>query len=88
MEKEQSTRCTAKPAAGRACQAWAVRGTDPPRSAAHGGRPDREAKDAPGQSGLGELDLSELVVQIDDLDAALANLLAALGLIADGTTAA
>ena len=30
-------RCTALTNAGRACQAWAVRGTDPPRCAAHGG---------------------------------------------------
>lgn len=30
-------RCTALTNAGRPCQAWAVRGTDPPRCAAHGG---------------------------------------------------
>lgn len=43
-------RCTALTAAGRPCQAWAVRGSDPPRCAAHGGREphaaqvDREAE--------------------------------------------
>ncbi len=32
-----STRCSATTKAGRPCRAWAVRGTDPPRCAAHGG---------------------------------------------------
>ena len=32
-----ATRCTAKTAKGTACRAWAVRGSDPPRCAAHGG---------------------------------------------------
>lgn len=32
MEKQ---RCTALTSAGRPCQAWAVRGSDPPRCAAH-----------------------------------------------------
>ena len=36
-EKMSKQRCTALTAAGRPCQAWAVRGTDPPRCAAHGG---------------------------------------------------
>ena len=31
------TRCGANTAAGRPCRAWAVRGTDPPRCASHGG---------------------------------------------------
>jgi hypothetical protein len=31
------TRCTAKTKAGTPCKAWAVRGSDPPRCAAHGG---------------------------------------------------
>ena len=30
-------RCGARTAKGTACQAWAVRGTDPPRCSAHGG---------------------------------------------------
>ncbi len=32
-----SRRCTATCADGSPCRAWAVRGTDPPRCAAHGG---------------------------------------------------
>lgn len=40
MEKGPTTdsvRCTAVCADGSACRAWAVRGTDPPRCAPHGG---------------------------------------------------
>ena len=33
----RSKRCTAVRADGEPCRAWAVRGTDPPRCAAHGG---------------------------------------------------
>ncbi len=32
-----ATRCTATTAAGAACKAWAVKDTNPPRCAAHGG---------------------------------------------------
>jgi len=34
---DRSKRCTAVRADGDPCRAWAVRGTDPPRCAAHGG---------------------------------------------------
>jgi hypothetical protein len=36
-QDHQPTRCTATCADGSSCRAWAVRGTDPPRCAAHGG---------------------------------------------------
>lgn len=37
VESMKKQRCTALTAAGRACQAWAVRGSEPPRCSAHGG---------------------------------------------------
>ena len=37
-------RCTALTSAARPCQAWAVRGSDPPRCAAHGGLEPAEAE--------------------------------------------
>jgi hypothetical protein len=36
-QNHQRTCCTATCADGSSCRAWAVRGTDPPRCAAHGG---------------------------------------------------
>jgi hypothetical protein len=63
------TRCTATTAAGRPCRAWAVRGSDPPRCAAHRAAPEaaveRETA-APGQSSL--------AAQIADLDRRIARL--------------
>ena len=56
------TRCTATTAAGRTCRAWAVRGTDPPRCAAHRDRAE------------GASVTEELAAQIDDLDARIARL--------------
>ena len=37
MASEKSRRCTARQKDGEPCQAWAVRGSDPPRCGAHGG---------------------------------------------------
>jgi hypothetical protein len=36
--RDSSVRCTATKADGSACRAWAIRGSDPPRCAAHSGR--------------------------------------------------
>ena len=37
MDSSTTPRCTATTRAGRPCRAWAVKGTDPPRCASHGG---------------------------------------------------
>ena len=68
------TRCTAHTAAGRPCRAWAVRGSDPPRCAAHrtktgdGAAPPEAAARAvaPG--------VDALATQIADLDRRIARL--------------
>jgi hypothetical protein len=40
-------KCTATTRQGRPCQAWAVRGSSPPRCASHGGRPDEGGGERP-----------------------------------------
>jgi hypothetical protein len=39
MTEAQRIRCTHPTQSGRPCRAWAIRDTDPPRCAAHAGRP-------------------------------------------------
>jgi hypothetical protein len=69
MEREKPTHCTATTAAGQTCRAWAVRGTDPPRCAAHGGRRQEGAAETKSPP-----DLAGLIEQIDDLDERIARL--------------
>lgn len=46
MSSDRCARCTATTARGQPCKRWAVRGSDPPRCAAHGGAA-REGDAAP-----------------------------------------
>ena len=64
-----STRCTATTAAGRACRAWAVRGSDPPRCRAHAGKGTKDdGRGTDGSLSADELSADELAAQIEDLD--------------------
>lgn len=66
-------RCTATTAAGRACRAWAVRGSDPPRCRAHGGGTKDEGRGTDDWVS-DELSADELAAQIEDLDARIERL--------------
>jgi hypothetical protein len=78
------TRCTATTAAGRACRAWAVRGSDPPRCRVHREGTKDEGRTTDGalsadelatdDLSTGDLSTDDLSAQIDDLDARIARL--------------
>jgi hypothetical protein len=70
-----AVRCTAMTAIGTPCKAWAVRGSDPPRCAAHGGGQAAPPPDKVGEAGSLSLDaaiadlyrrLGQLSAYIDD----------------------
>lgn len=52
MRSDPPTRCTATTTRGQPCKRWAVRGSDPPRCAAHGGAA-RKGDAAPGSGRRG-----------------------------------
>lgn len=85
MRSDPPTRCTATTTRGQPCKRWAVRGSDPPRCAAHGGAgregdgragPPPEGPEAlPGLAALPGLEAPPgLEAQIEDLDRRIADL--------------